>query len=70
LGISYPLGFPDDDVVDRYLSDNQNIPQAFVFDREGKLVKRFIGYNSDSATELDEAVRGAIESTAKGKPQS
>lgn len=70
LGISYPLAFPDDDVVDRYLSDNQNIPQAFLFDRQGKLVKRFIGYSSDSATELDSAIRAAVEGPASGKPQS
>ncbi len=70
LGISYPLAFPDDDVVDRYLSDNQNIPQAFLFDRQGKLVKRFIGYSSDSAAELDRAIRAAVEGRANGKPQS
>lgn len=70
LGISYPLAFPDDDVVDRYLSDNQNIPQAFLFDRQGKLVKRFIGYSSDSAAELDAAIRAAVEGPASGKPQS
>src|ERR1700675_4881425 len=33
FGIQYPLAFPDDELVDQYLSDNQNIPQAFVFDR-------------------------------------
>jgi len=70
LGISYLLAFPDDDVVDRYLRDNQNIPQAYVFDRQGKLVKRFIGYSSDSAGELDQAVRTAVEGPANGKPQS
>lgn len=70
LGITYPLAFPDDDVVDRYLSDNQNIPQAFIFDRQGNLVKRFIGYSSDSAAELDQAIRAAVEGPANGKPQS
>lgn len=70
LEISYLLAFPDDDVVERYLGDNQNIPQAFVFDRQGKLVKRFIGYNSDSAAELDQAIRAAVEGPASGKPQS
>src|SRR3982750_911813 len=27
FGIGYPLGFPDDSLVDQYLSDNQSIPQ-------------------------------------------
>lgn len=70
LGITYPLAFPDDDIVDRYLSDNQNIPQAFIFDRQGNLVKRFIGYSSDSAGELDRAIHTAVEGPESSKPQS
>src|SRR5436853_2759703 len=38
FGIQYPLVWPDDELVQIYLSDNQNIPQAFVFDRKGDLV--------------------------------
>ncbi len=60
FGIEYPLGFPDDDLVDQYLSDNQNIPQAFVFDRNGDLVKRFIGYSATSDAELERVVKGAL----------
>src|SRR3982750_4466251 len=33
FGIQYQLAFPDDELADAYLADNQNIPQAFVFDR-------------------------------------
>src|SRR5712692_1972785 len=40
FGIQYPLAFPDDELADGYLADNQNIPQAFVFDRNGNMVKR------------------------------
>ena len=60
FGIEYPLGFPDDSLVDQYLTDNQNIPQAFVFDRNGELVKRFIGYSSSSGAELERIVKGAL----------
>ena len=60
FGIQYPLAFPDDDLVQRLLSDNQNIPQAFVFDRQGEMVKRFIGYNETSGAELDRIVQGAL----------
>ncbi len=60
FGIEYPLGFPDDNLVDQYLTDNQNIPQAFVFDRKGDLVKRFIGYSSTSGAELERVVKGAL----------
>ena len=60
FGIEYPLGFPDDNLVDQYLTDNQNIPQAFVFDRNGNLIKRFIGYSSKSGAELEQIVRTAV----------
>jgi len=60
FGIEYPLGFPDDNLVDQYLTDNQSIPQAFVFDRNGDLVKRFIGYSPKSDAELVRIVQGAV----------
>src|ERR1044072_8779456 len=60
FGIEYPLGFPDENLVDQYLTDNQNIPQAFVFDRKGDLVKRFIGYSSTSGAELERIGNGDL----------
>jgi len=60
FGIEYPLGFPDDNLVDQYLADNQSIPQAFVFDRNGDLVKRFVGYSTTSGAELERVVKGAL----------
>ncbi len=55
FGIQYPLAFPDDEFADSFLGDNQNIPQAFVFDRNGELVKRFIGYSDSSGAEFERA---------------
>ncbi len=60
FGIQYPLAFPDDDLADAYLSDNQNIPQSFVFDRNGNLVKRFVGYSQNSGVELDRIVKASL----------
>jgi len=60
FGIEYPLGFPDDNLAERYLADNQDIPQAFVFDRNGDLVKRFIGYSPSSGAELERIVKAAL----------
>jgi len=60
FSISYPLGFPDDDFVDQYLSDNQNIPQSFVFDRNGTLVKRFVGYDEGAGAELERLIQSAL----------
>jgi thiol-disulfide isomerase/thioredoxin len=60
FGIEYPLGFPDDNLVDQCLTDNQDIPQAFVFDRNSELVKRFVGYSPTSGAELERIVKGAL----------
>jgi thiol-disulfide isomerase/thioredoxin len=60
FGVQYPLGFPDDEFADQYLSDNQNIPQSFVFDRSGKLVRRFVGYSESAGAELDRVVQASL----------
>lgn len=65
FGIQYPLAFPDDELVDGLLGDNQNIPQAFVFDRRGNLIKRFIGYSDNSGVELERVVKAAVASSAQ-----
>ena len=58
--VEYPLAFPDDNLVDQYLTDTQDIPQAFVFDRNGDLIKRFVGYSPTSGAELERIVKGAL----------
>jgi thiol-disulfide isomerase/thioredoxin len=65
FNIQYPLAYPDDDLVTKYLSDNENIPQSFVFDRNGNLLKRFVGYSSRSAVELDTIIKTAVESAPR-----
>ena len=61
LKIRYPLGFPDKSLSDFFLSDNQTIPQTFVFGRDGNLVKRFVGYDSSIGTELERTIQAALE---------
>ena len=63
FGIQYPLAFPDDELADAYLGDNQNIPQSFVFDRSGNLIKRFVGYSDNSGLELERVVKAAVTSS-------
>jgi thiol-disulfide isomerase/thioredoxin len=57
LGIQYSLGFPDKSLTDLFLSDDQTIPQTFVFDRQGQLVKRFIGYEKSTGTQLEQLIQ-------------
>ena len=64
LNIQYPLAKPDDDLVRFLMSDSDGIPQTFVFDREGKLVKRFIGFDAEQGELIDRAVASALETSA------
>ncbi len=60
LRIQYPLGFPDQALTDFFLSDNQTIPQTFVFGREGQLLRRFIGYDDALGAELEKVIDEAV----------
>lgn len=63
-GIQYPLAQPDEDLVTLLLADQNAIPQTFVFDRQGQLVQRFVGFGSSTGTYLDSAVETALKTTA------
>lgn len=58
--IQYPLGIPDKALTDLFLSDNDSIPQTFVFNRNGELVKRFIGYGAAMPEQLEQAIQTAL----------
>jgi thiol-disulfide isomerase/thioredoxin len=57
LNIHYPLGFPDKALTDLFLSDDQTIPQTFIFARDGALVKRFLGYDATTSRELETVIQ-------------
>lgn len=63
--ISYPLGFPDKSLTDLFLSDDNSIPQTFVFNREGRLIKRYIGYDQSMPGELEELIKSELVSDSK-----
>lgn len=62
--IQYELGFPADEMSELYFSDNDTIPQTYVFDRQGRLLKRFIGYDEDMPAMLEKIVRQALDAPA------
>jgi thiol-disulfide isomerase/thioredoxin len=63
--IQYPLGYPDAELVNLYLGSNDTIPQTIVFDRRGRLVKHFIGYDKTLPAELEEAIQTALAASEK-----
>ncbi len=60
LKISYPLGFPEDALTAYIFGSDTAIPQTAIFDRNGKLVKKIVGFNEQIEKELDSAVAAAI----------
>jgi thiol-disulfide isomerase/thioredoxin len=64
FGIQYALGKPDEVLVGLLLSDTDSIPQTFVFDRQGQLVDRLIGFGEGSGERLDLAVESALKTAA------
>ena len=67
LGIDYPLGNPDPALVELFLADNTAIPQTYVFDRNGKFIKRFIGYDSTMPAELERLIQTALSDEVKSE---
>lgn len=64
LQISYPLALPEQ-ALSLYIFGNQTaIPQTAVFDREGNLVRKIIGFDDRIKAQLDEAVEKAIKGGA------
>jgi thiol-disulfide isomerase/thioredoxin len=64
FGVQYTLAIPDDDLISFLLSDNGDIPQTFVFDRNGQLMKRFIGYGEATGDDINRIVEDALKSSA------
>ncbi|HYP53987.1 MAG TPA: TlpA disulfide reductase family protein, partial [Pyrinomonadaceae bacterium] len=64
LKIAYPLGNPDDALVEAFFADDTAIPQTYVFDRQGRLVQRFVGYDSSVPPQLEKAIQTALGGSA------
>lgn len=59
LKIEYTLAVPENELSSFLMSDNQEIPQTFVFDRQGQMVKRLVGVTN--VEQLTAAVEAVIE---------
>ena len=63
LKITYPLGTPEDELTRFVFGNETAIPQTAVFDREGRFVKKIVGFDEEIQKELDTL----IEETVKKK---
>jgi cytochrome c biogenesis protein CcmG/thiol:disulfide interchange protein DsbE len=58
--IQYQLGVPDAELAVLYTGEDDAIPQTVVLDRQGHLVKRFVGYDVSVDQQLDEIVQNSL----------
>ena len=60
LKINYLLAYPEDALTNTLLGGDDAIPQTLVFDREGKLVRKFVGFDDEIKFNLDFAIQEAL----------
>ena len=61
--IQYQLAEPEDETVKSFLLTD-DIPQTFVIDRQGRVVKHVVGFDSEVAAQLESAVSEALATKA------
>lgn len=60
LNVSYPIAFPEDELLTYVVGDDDRIPQTAVFDRQGRMVLKVVGFDPDIQRQLDSAVEAAL----------
>ncbi|HKQ53005.1 MAG TPA: TlpA disulfide reductase family protein [Pyrinomonadaceae bacterium] len=60
LKLKYALGVPAPEMVNFYMGSNSAIPQTIVFDRRGRVVKHFVGYDPNVKQELERTIEEAM----------
>ncbi|MBX3299884.1 MAG: TlpA family protein disulfide reductase [Acidobacteria bacterium] len=63
--LDYPIGFPEDALMDFIFAERSNIPQTAVFDRNGTLIKKFVGFSSAIGQEIEATVENAVTTTVQ-----
>jgi thiol-disulfide isomerase/thioredoxin len=60
LNIKYTLGIPEPEMTNLYMGGDSRIPQTIVFDRKGRIVKHFVGYDKTASAELERTIEKAV----------
>ncbi len=60
--IDYPIAYPEDALTNFIFAERSEIPQTAVFNKNGELIAKLIGFNPEIQKQLDEAVEKAVNS--------
>lgn len=58
---NYPIATPEESLTNALMGTNSAIPQTFVFDRNGRFLKGFVGFDAQIKTDLDETIQNALK---------
>lgn len=61
LKINYLLATPEEELLRFVFANEDVIPQTAVFDRNGKLIGKFVGFDLKTKNDLDKAVEEALK---------
>ncbi|MEJ7624701.1 MAG: TlpA disulfide reductase family protein [Pyrinomonadaceae bacterium] len=59
--IDYAIAYPDDDLTKFIFAERSDIPQTAIFNRQGVMVKKIVGFSPAIQQELDAAVAQAVD---------
>jgi thiol-disulfide isomerase/thioredoxin len=59
--IDYPIAFPEDALTNFIFASRSDIPQTAIFDRQGVMVSKIVGFSPAIQKELDAAVEAAVK---------
>ena len=59
--MNYPIAFPETELTRFIFATRDDIPQTAVFDRNGTMVAKFVGFGPEIQKELDAAVEQAVK---------
>ena len=60
LKINYTLAIPEDALMQFVFATQDEIPQTAVFDRSGKLIQKFVGYDLTVKNRLDKTIEQTL----------
>jgi thiol-disulfide isomerase/thioredoxin len=58
--IDYPIAFPEDALSNFIFAERNDIPQTVIFNKNGEMVGKLVGYNADIQKQLDQAIEKAV----------
>ncbi|MCX7640945.1 MAG: TlpA family protein disulfide reductase [Pyrinomonadaceae bacterium] len=62
LQINYPLATPEEALTRFIFGPNTEIPQTAIFDRNGRFVRKFAGFNEQIKKEMNETIDKVVNS--------